>query len=257
VLCVVHAAARVHVLDEKCRDPLAEFRRVNVEGTLALARQAADAGVRRFVFVSSIKVNGEATPPGTAFHAEDPPQPLDAYGVSKCEAESALREFAQTGAIEVSIVRPPLVYGPGVRANFRALMRALHSGWPLPFGSVDNRRSLVGIENLVDLLAVCADAPAAANRTFLVSDDEDVSTTELLRRLAKALGAQPRLIPVAPRLLTASAAVFGLSTRMRRLCENLQVDISTTRNLLGWQPRISLDEGLSMTAEGFLRETRV
>lgn len=257
VSCVVHAAARVHMIEETSGDPLAEFRRVNVEGTLALARAALISGVSRFVFISSVKVNGEATLPGQPFRADDPPAPQDPYGVSKCEGEQALRELARNSNLEVVVVRPPLVYGPGVRANFRALMRLLRTGLPLPFGAIENRRSLVGIENLVDVLTTCVDAPAAAHRTFLVSDDEDVSTTELLRRLGKALDVKPRLIPVPPRLLTAGAALLGKAERMRRLCESLQVDVSATRQALGWRPRFALDEGLAGTAEHYLRETRV
>ncbi|HEY6125947.1 MAG TPA: NAD-dependent epimerase/dehydratase family protein [Steroidobacteraceae bacterium] len=257
VSCVVHTAARVHMLDDTSSDPLAEFRRMNVDATLALARAARDAGVSRFVFVSSVKVNGEATLPGRPFRIDDPAAPLDPYGVSKCEAEVALRELARGSTLEVAVVRPPLVYGPGVRANFHALMRLLRSGLPLPFGAIDNRRSLIGIDNLVDVLTTCIDAPAAANLTFLVSDDEDVSTTELMRRLGRALGVKPRLIPVPPRLLTAGAALVGKSERMRRLCESLQVDVSATKQALGWRPRVALDQGLASTAEHYLRETRV
>jgi nucleoside-diphosphate-sugar epimerase len=257
VSCVVHTAARVHMLDDRARDPMAEFRRVNVAGTITLARQALNAGVRRFVFVSSIKVNGETTFPGRPFLSTDTPQPSDPYGISKLEAEHALVELAATTGLEVVIVRPPLVYGPGVRANFRSLMKLLRTGLPLPFGAIDNRRSLVGIGNLVDLLAACIDAREAINQTFLVSDAEDVSTTALMRRLALALNVRSRLIPVPPRVLTVGGGLVGLSERMRRMCESLQVDISATRRILGWQPRWTLDQELARTAEHFLHEARV
>jgi nucleoside-diphosphate-sugar epimerase len=192
---VIHLAARVHVMADTAADPLAEFRRVNVQGTLNLARQAAAAGVRRFVFVSSIKVNGEATQPGSPFTADDAPAPLDAYGVSKMEAEQGLREIARQTGMEVVIIRPPLVYGPGVKANFSAMMRWLKRGVPLPLGAIHNQRSLVALDNLVDLIVTCLTHPAAANQTFLVSDGEDVSTTELLRRMGQAMGHPARLIP--------------------------------------------------------------
>ena len=257
VSCVVHAAARVHVLNDRARDPLTEFRRVNVDGTLMLARQAARAGVRRFLFVSSIKVNGEKTTPGRPFLATDPPQPSDAYGKSKQEAEAGLLELGRTTGFEIVIVRPPLVYGPGVRANFRALMKLLRSGWPLPFGAIDNRRSLIGINNLVDILVTCIDTRTVVNETFLVSDDHDVSTTGLMQRLAVALNVRPRLLRIPPRVLTGAGALLGVSERMRRICESLQVDISATKHTLKWQPRYTLDQELAATAEHFLREARV
>ena len=256
VSCIVHAAARVHVLDERASDPLAAFRAVNVAGTLALARQAAEAGVRRFVFVSSIKVNGESTPPGVPFKADDKPGPLDAYGVSKHEAEQALSALAQTTGMEVVIVRPPLVYGPGVRANFRALMRLLTLRVPLPFGAINNARSLVGIGNLADFLVHCIDSPAAAHRTFLVSDGEDVSTTDLLRRLGMALQRRPLLVPFPQAALMALGSLAGQGERVRRLCENLQVDLDSTRQTLGWKPPQTLDMGLAETARHFLHEAR-
>jgi len=247
---VVHTAARVHVLDDTAADPLAEFQRVNVEGTLQLARQASVAGVRRFIFVSSVKVNGESTSRGQPFHADDQPAPLDAYGVSKHEAEQALRELALQTGMELVIVRPPLVYGPGVKANFAAMMRWLERGMPLPLGAVDNRRSLVAIDNLVDLLVTCLRHPAAAGQTFLVSDGEDVSTTQLLRRMGAALGRPARLLPVPPSWLEWSAARLGKGDVARRLCGSLQVDITKTRDLLGWRPPLSLDQGLKKAAGG-------
>jgi len=254
---VVHLAARVHVMQETTVDPLTEFRRVNVEGTLNLAWQAAASGVRRFVFVSSVKVNGESTPLGSPFKTDDGPAPLDAYGVSKMEAEQGLREIAADTGMEVVIIRPPLVYGPGVKANFRAMMRWLSRGVPLPLGAINNKRSLVALDNLVDLIVTCIDHPAAANQTFLMSDGEDLSTTQLLRRMGQAMGKPARLIPVTPALLKAGAALVGKPELAQRLCGSLQVDISKTRELLGWNPPISVDEGLRRAAEGFWREAAV
>ncbi|NJD24026.1 MAG: SDR family oxidoreductase [Betaproteobacteria bacterium] len=253
VSSVIHCAARVHVMNEEAADPLAEFRRINVDGTLNLARQAAVAGVRRFVFVSSVKVNGEYSEPGHPFLADQRPAPGDSYGVSKCEAEAGLRALSQEAGMEVVIIRPPLVYGPGVKANFLAMMRWLQRGVPLPLGAVtDNRRSLVFLENLVDLIVTCIDHPAAANQTFLVSDDEDLSTEALLRRTAAALGRPARLIPVPAGLLTVGAGLIGRSAVAERLCGSLQVDIGKTKTLLNWRPPVSLDEGLLRTAAHWL-----
>ena len=245
---VVHCAARVHVMEEVSADPLKEFRRVNVQGTLNLARQAAAAGVRRFVFVSSIKVNGEETQLGCPFTADDVPLPQDAYGVSKMEAEQGLREIALQTAMEVVIIRPPLVYGPGVKANFAAMMRWLRRSVPLPLGAIYNQRSLVSLDNLVDLLVTCLKHPSAANNTFLVSDGKDVSTIELLRRMGEALGCPARLVPVPVRWLKLAAAIVGKQDMAERLCGSLQVDIEKTRRLLGWTPPLSVDEGLRRAA---------
>ena len=257
VSVIVHCAARVHVMNEESGDPLAEFRRVNVDGTLRLARQAAEVGVRRFVFVSSIKVNGEHSLSGHPFTADQIPSPGDPYGVSKCEAEAGLRALSQETGIEVVIIRPPLVYGPGVKANFQAMMRWLGRGVPLPLGSISNRRSMVALDNLVDLIVTCIDHPAAANQTFLVSDGEDLSTTQLLQRLGRALGKPACLVPVPPALLKLGAALVGKPAIAQRLCGSLQVDISKTRQLLGWVPPLSVDEGLKRAAEGYLREASV
>jgi len=246
---VTHLAARVHVMHDASADPLAQFRLVNVEVTLNLARQAAAAGVRRFVFVSSVKVNGEATQPGAPFTADDAPAPLDAYGVSKMEAEQGLREIARQTGMEVVIIRPPLVYGPGVKANFATMMRWLKRGVPLPLGAIHNQRSLVALDNLVDLIVTCLTHPAAANQTFLVSDGEDVSTTELLRRMGLALGRPAHLIPVPASWLKLAAALLGKPDVAQRLCGSLQVDIEKTRRLLGWAPPLSLDEGLKRAAD--------
>jgi nucleoside-diphosphate-sugar epimerase len=257
VQTVIHTAARVHVMSEITDDPLTEFRRINVQGTHNLAQQAAAAGVRRFLFISSIKVNGEGTKTDASFSADDSPAPLDHYGVSKMEAEKGLREIAAKTGMEVVIIRPPLVYGPGVKANFQAMMRWLSRGVPLPLGAINNKRSLVALDNLVDLIVTCIDHPAAANQTFLVSDGEDLSTTQLLRRMGQAMGKPVRLIPVPPALLKAGAALVGKPELAQRLCGSLQVDISKTRMLLGWSPPISVDEGLRRAAEGFRREAAV
>jgi UDP-glucose 4-epimerase len=244
VEAVVHAAARVHVMADTAVNPLTEFRRVNVQGTLNLARQAAAVGVRRFVFVSSIKVNGEATQLGSPFTADDEPAPLDPYGVSKMEAEQGLRQIAVETGMEVVIIRPPLVYGPGVKANFAALMRAVQRGWPLPLGAVHNQRSLVALDNLVDFIVTCITHPQAANQTFLVSDGQDLSTTELVRGMAQAAGVPARLLPVPVWALQAGASLLGKGDAVQRLCANLQVDISKARSLLGWVPPVSVEEGL-------------
>lgn len=254
---VIHLAARVHVMQEVAADPLTEFRRVNVQGTLNLARQAAVAGIRRFVFVSSIKVNGESTQLGHPFAADDTPAPMDAYGVSKMEAEQGLREIALQTGMEVVIVRPPLVYGPGVKANFAAMMRWLRRGVPLPLGAIHNQRSLVALDNLVDLLVTCITHPAAANQTFLVSDGEDVSTTELLRRMGQAMSHPARLVPVPASWLQLAATLLGKRDVAQRLCGSLQVDIEKTRRLLGWIPPLTLDQGLKNAAEGRVRETTI
>jgi len=246
---VVHLAARVHVMRETAADPLQSFRAVNTAGTLELARQAATAGVRRFVFVSSIKVNGEGTEPGRPFRHDDVPRPLDPYGVSKAEAEAGLREIGATTGMQVAIVRPPLIYGPGVRANFGALLSAVRRGMPLPLGSVThNRRSLVALDNLVDLLLQCIDHPGAAGQTFLASDGEDLSTADLLRRIGLAVGRPARLLPVPPALLQASAALLGRAAVAQRLLGNLQLDIGHTRSVLAWTPPLTVDEGLQRAA---------
>ena len=253
---VVHAAARVHVMQDSAVDSLAEFRRVNVEGTLNLARQSVVAGVKRFIFISSIKVNGEGTLHGSPFTAEDLPHPIEPYGISKSEAEEQLRRLAEETGMEVVIIRPPLVYGPGVKANFLSMMRWLYKGIPLPLGAINNRRSLVALDNLVDLIVTCIDHPAAANQTFLAGDGEDLSTTELLRRMGAALGRPARLIPVPPALLSAGATMLGKRAVSQRLLGSLQVDISKTRTLLGWTPPVSVAEALRKTAAHFLAQQR-
>lgn len=247
---VIHLVARVHVMQDRAADPLTQFRQVNVAGTLNLARQAAEAGVKRLVFLSSVKVNGESTRPGQAFGEDDPPAPQDAYGTSKHEAELGLRQLALESTMEVVIIRPPLVYGPGVKANFLALMRAVLRGWPLPLGAVHNQRSLVSLDNLLDFILVCSTHPEAANQTFLVSDGRDVSTPDLVRGLAGAAGVPARLLSVPVGLLQAAAALAGKQAAVQRLCENLQLDTAKARRLLDWTPPVSFDEGLRRTVAG-------
>jgi len=244
VECVVHLAARVHVMQEQVADPLAEFRKVNTDGTLNFARQSAAAGVNRFIYLSSIKVNGEQTQPGCPFTADDNPAPLDAYGVSKHEAEQGLLSLANETGMEVVIIRSPLVYGPGVKANFQRMMRWVNRGVPIPLGAIHNKRSLVALDNLVDLIVTCIDHPAAENQIFLASDGEDLSTTELLRGVAKAAGVSSRLIPVPASVLMFMASLVGKKEMAQRLLGSLQVDISKAHDLLGWTPLLSVQEGL-------------
>jgi len=254
VQAVVHAAARVHVMNETATDALAMFRRINVDGTLRLARHAAESGVRRFIFISSIKVNGESTVAGHPFTADSVPAPVDPYGVSKYEAEEGLKKLSIETGMEVVIIRPPLVYGPGVKANFLSMMRWLNKGLPLPLGSIGNRRSLVAIGNLVDLIVTCIEHPAAANQTFLVSDGEDLSTTQLLRYLARALGKKPLLMPVPQWLLTLVASVLGRQAVAQRICGSLQVNIEKNRDVLGWTPPVTVDKAMLQTARYYLDE---
>lgn len=245
---VVHLAARAHVMVDEAQDPLGEYRSVNVDGTRVLATQAADAGVKRFVYVSSVKVSGEATIDGRPFLETDAPAPQDAYGISKWEAEQCLNALVKTSGMEVVVIRPPLVYGPGVKANFSKLMKAIGRTLPLPFGAICNQRSLVSIENLVDFIDTCVTHPAAANQTFFVSDGRDLSTAELARELARAMGVRALLLPVPASILMAVGAILGKSDKMQRLCGNLQVDISKARNLLGWAPPFSVEAGLRNAA---------
>ncbi|MBS7691501.1 SDR family oxidoreductase [Pseudomonas lalucatii] len=249
---VIHAAARAHVLNEIADDPLAEFRAVNVSGTLALAQQAAQAGVKRFIFISSIGVNGNRSE--HPFTVDDLPNPTGPYAVSKYEAELELTQLSAKTGMEVVIIRPPLVYGPNAPGNFGRLIKAVNKGLPLPLGAIRNQRSLVALDNLVDLIVTCIDHPAAANQTFLVSDGEDLSTTELLRRMAAALGKPARLLPVPSRLLETAAALLGKQALSQRLCGSLQVDIGKTRELLDWTPPVSVDEALRKTAKHFLEQ---
>lgn len=250
---VIHLASRVHVMDDKCINPLAEYRKVNVAGTGNLARQAARAGVRRFIFISSIKVNGEATSFDKPFLADDAPSPMDEYGASKYEAEEELKRIAKELGMEFVIIRPPLVYGPGVKANFFSMMQWLSKGIPLPFGAIKNKRSLVALDNLADLVATCTEHPLAANQIFLAGDGKSLSTTELLQLMGRALDRPAKLIPVPQKTLEAIFIIMGKKKLAQRLCSSLQVDISKTEEMLDWTPPVSVEEGLCKTAEYFLR----
>ncbi|GGY76490.1 UDP-glucose 4-epimerase [Marinobacter zhanjiangensis] len=246
---VVHCAARVHVMADSAADPLTEFRRVNVDGSLDLARRAAEVGVRRFVFISSVKVNGEHTDYRPPFEADEPPGPEDPYGISKREAEDGLRALARETGMEVVIVRPPLVYGPGVKGNFRSLLKLARLPIPLPFGVIENRRSLVYLENLVDFIVCVAQHPQAANETFLVSDGKDMSTTQLLRVLRRSTGSAAMLLPVPVVCFWWAGALLGKKPLVQRLCGSLQLDISKARQLLSWSPPFSVEEGLANTVQ--------
>lgn len=241
---VIHTAARAHVMQDSVSDPIAEYRRVNTQITLDLAKAAVAVGVRRFIFISSIKVHGEKTALGSPCRASDAPMPDEPYGMSKLEAEQGLMKLAGETGLEVVIIRPPLVYGPGVKGNFASLITLMGKGLPLPLGAIHNKRSLISIDNLVDLIIRCIDHPAAANQVFLAGDGEDLSTTELLRGLAEAIGRPARLIPVPAGLLSLCATLLGKRAVAQRLLGSLQVDISKTRELLGWEPPISVKEGL-------------
>jgi len=248
---VIHLAARTHVMRDTAADPLAAYRRLNVEGTQSLAHAAQAADVRRFIYLSSIKVNGEATTL-RPYIENDAPQPEDAYGVSKWEAELALGAAA-TG-METVVLRPPLLYGPGVKGNFLRLMLAIQRGIPLPLGSIHNHRSLLSLGNLVDAIMVCLDHPAAAGQTYLLADDENPSTPESVRAIAAALHKRARLVAFPPQLLRIAGAVTGKSAAVSRLLGSLQIDSSRIRGELGWQPRQALAEGLSQTAEWYYRK---
>jgi len=246
---VIHAAARAHIMRDETDNPLAEYRKVNVDGTVNLARQAVAAGVKRFIFISSIKVNGETTVNGRAFGADDKPAPEDAYGLSKLEAERGLTDIAAETGMEVVILRPPLVYGPGVKGNFASMIKLVEKGLPLPLGAIHNKRSLIGIDNLVDLIIRCIDHPAAANQVFLAGEGEDLSTTELLRGVGQAMGKPARLIPVPAGLLQFGAMLLGKEAMAQRLLGSLQLDISKTCELLDWKPPYTVEEGLKRCFE--------
>lgn len=254
---VIHLAARVHVMKDDSSDLLAEYRKVNTIATLNLARRSAAAGVKRFIFISSIKVNGEKTHPEHPFTADDPCAPQDPYVISKYEAEQGLLALAEATGLEVVIIRPPLVYGPGVKANFATLMKWINRPMPLPFGSVDNKRSLVAIDNLVSFIVLCIEHPSAANEIFLISDGEDVSTTELIRKTARAMGKKIRLIPMPGKLLVSIASLLGKRDIASRLFGSLQVDSLKARDLLGWRPVITMEQQLQKTVDAFVNEKAI
>lgn len=252
--CVIHNAARVHVMQEDAKDALSEFRKINVDATIRLAQAAAAAGVKRFIFISSIKVNGEETLSGKPFFADDTPNPSDAYGVSKAEAELALMELTKSSAIEVVIIRPVLVYGPGVKANFLNLIKLANKGIPLPLRSIKNKRSLVCVDNLIDLIEICIIHPNAAGQIFLVSDDHDLSTPELLSKVANALNKKIYMFWFPSKLLEFMTFILGRKSIGHRLCRSLQVDISKTKKILGWKPIVNPDQGIKKTTD-FLMES--
>ncbi|TEW55725.1 SDR family oxidoreductase [Psychromonas sp. RZ22] len=254
---LIHCAARVHVMNDESINPLDDYREVNTAGTLNLARQAAEAGVKRFIFISSIKVNGESTELGQAFKASDARAPQDFYGQSKSEAEEQLLKLAEETGMEVVIIRPPLVYGPGVKANFASLLNLVSKGLPLPFGCItNNQRSLVSVNNLVDLIITCIDHPNAANQVFLVSDDNDLSTAGMIKKMSKALGRSSRMLPVPLSLYHLIGKVFGKQDVVNRLLGSLQVDISHTKQTLNWKPIQSVEDGFRETAEVFLKNKK-
>ena len=249
--CVMHLAARTHVLRETAADPLAEYRRINVAGTERLARAAAAQGVRRFVFLSSVKVHGERTD-GRPYAEAVTPRPEDAYGISKLEAEHVLARVAVETGLDVVVLRPPLVYGPGVKGNFLRLMRLVARGMPLPLGSIDNRRSLVYAGNLADAIVKVIGSPQAAGKTYLVSDGEDVSTPGLVRALAQALGVKARVWPIPVAALKLAATLAGRSADLARLTDSLQVDTSRMRRELDWRAPFTLTQGIEQTAQWYL-----
>ncbi len=248
---VVHLAARAHILHDSVCDPLSAFRVANVDQTLSLARVAVNNGVKRFVFVSSIKVNGQETFQGRPFSSTSAPSPTGSYAISKWEAEQSLLKIGQEHGMEIVIIRPPLVYGPGVKGNFASMVKWVRSGIPMPLGSIDNKRSLIALENLINFIALCADpskSPNAANQTFLVSDGEDVSTTELLQKVSKAYSVSPRLIPLPGAWLRFALGHIGNSELILRLLGSLEIDSTKAKELLGWQPVLSMDEQLRQMA---------
>lgn len=247
---VIHCAARVHVMDDVASDPLREFRAVNVEGTINLARQAAYAGAKRFIFVSSIKVNGESTTNKASFTANDLPAPEDPYGISKAEAEQQLLELGKQTGMQIVIIRPPLVYGEGVKANFASLMRLVSKGLPLPFRLINkNKRSLVSVYNLVDLIKVCLEHPKAVNQVFLASDDHDLSTAEMVSLMAKVQGKPNLAIPVPLWCFKFAGKLLGKQAVIERLTGSLQLDIAHTKNTLNWSPPYSVEHGFKLAAK--------
>lgn len=253
---VIHVAARAHIMNEEVADSLSEYRRVNVDGTLNLAQQSADAGVKRFIYISSIKVNGESTSGSVPFTEKELANPLDPYGVSKYEAEEGLKKIAEKTGMEVVIIRPPLVYGAGVKANFLNLLKLSNTGLPLPFGLVNNKRSMVYVENLVDFIIRCIDHPAAANQTFLVSDNHDLSLSGLLRLIRNSMGKPARLIPVPVSLFKLAGLIFRKQDVVDRLVGDLQVDSSKAMSLLDWKPPYTMEQGIQATVDSFLENNK-
>jgi len=247
---VIHTAARVHVMHETAADPLTEFRRVNVDGTLNLARQAAEKGVKRFIFLSSVKVNGEATFNQNKFLASDMPSPEDAYGISKFEAEQSLLVLAKKTGMEVVIIRPPLVYGPGVKGNLNRVISWVNKGWPMPFGLIHNKRSFVSVYNLISLILCCIDHPNAVNQIFLVSDGQDISTPDLLKVVGRAVNKPLRLLPFPVVILQLLSTLVGRKSDFDRLNGSLQLDITKTCEQLGWEPIACMQDTLTSMISG-------
>ncbi|GEM80862.1 UDP-glucose 4-epimerase family protein [Vibrio superstes] len=250
--CIVHCAARVHQMNETKAQSRAHYHEVNALGTINLARQAAEQGVKRFVFLSSIKVNGESTLEGQKFLPEIAPKPADAYGASKWDAEVGLRKVAEETGLEVVIIRPPLVYGPGVKANFHSLLQWIDKGIPLPLGAINNKRSMVHLDNLVDLMLICCSNPRAAGNVFMVSDDNDVSTSELLKQVAHSMKKPNRMIPIPETWLKFASSVLGKKDVGQRLCSSLQVDLSSTKRALDWTPPVPFERGIQETVDAYL-----
>lgn len=246
---VIHTAARAHVMKDSSSDPLSEYRKMNVTATRELARQAAEAGVKRFIFVSSVKVNGESTEHNQMFRETDYAQPVDYYGLSKFEAEQTLIELGKISSMQVVIIRPPLVYGPGVKSNFANIIKLINKGWPLPFGRVHNKRSMIAIDNLIAFIKLCMSHPAAANELFLIADKDDISTTALLKNIAKAYGVKSILLPIPVALMSGLAKLLGKKAVADRLFGNLQIDTSKARRILDWSPVITMDEQLEKMAD--------
>lgn len=254
--CVIHTAAHVHVMPMAFTNHLNDFRDINAKATLNLATQAVASGVNRFIYLSSIKVNGEVTLPGCPFTAIGTFVPTDPYALSKHEAEEGLLRLAKETNMEIVIIRPPLVYGEGVKANFLSMMKWVHRGTPLPLGAIHNRRSLVAMDNLVSFIIHCIEHPKAANEIFLISDGEDVTTTMLLQKVAKAFGKKALLLPVPVNLMRLVAKLLGKGDVADRLFGSLQVDSSKAHNLLGWQPVITMDEQLKKTVDRYLENEK-
>ncbi|MFA0237736.1 UDP-glucose 4-epimerase family protein [Vibrio sp. 10N.222.55.C7] len=251
--CVVHCAARVHQMNESELDAQAAYREINTLGTLNLAKQAVEAGAKRFVFVSSIKVNGEFTEPGSPFQPDLSNIPQDPYGLSKYEAEVELNQLSKETGLEVVIIRPPLVYGPGVKANFLSMMRMIDKGIPLPFGAIKNQRSLVYLENLCSLILTCCQHPSAPGHTFLASDNHDVSTTQLMQTIALSMNKTPRLLPIPMSWIQLVASVLKKQHIAQRICGSLQVETRLTKEILGWVPPVTFEEGIKKTVDAYLK----
>ncbi|MDN3434319.1 SDR family oxidoreductase [Pseudoalteromonas sp. APC 3356] len=247
---IIHCAARAHIMSDDAKDPLAEFREVNTEGTFNLAKQAASAGVKRFIYISSIKVNGESTTDSKPFKFNDEPNPLDPYGLSKAEAETKLLSLGKETGMEIVIIRPPLVYGEGVKANFASLMRFIEKGFPLPFRTIKgNKRSLVSVYNLVDLIKVCIEHPKASNQIFLASDDDDLSTAEMVALIAKVQNRKNLALPIPVCCFKLVGKLLNKSDMVDRLIGSLQLDITHTKETLNWKPPYSVEHGFKLAAK--------